>query len=195
MKGEAGKKDAGQRTWPTTCRLTPARLDWPSAVGNFVLNFSTLDYLVFALLKDNLPPEEFARMRDWHLKDRLSRIAQILADENYPTAKQTAFSSLVTLLDPIRELRNQIAHGHMCFHFDPNTKQGMPTIMVGKDLDTGSTPDSKHIHFEDLLSALKTLTCLIEQFQQFAGFTSSDHSKGPALTDAAAGAPPTVSRS
>ena len=44
--------------------ITPARLDWPSAIGHFLLNYGTLDYLVFVFLKDHLSPDEFANVRN-----------------------------------------------------------------------------------------------------------------------------------
>ncbi|MDX2079951.1 MAG: hypothetical protein SFU53_04145 [Terrimicrobiaceae bacterium] len=40
-------------------QILPARWDWPSAIGNFILNFGSLDYLVFVFLKDHLPAAEF----------------------------------------------------------------------------------------------------------------------------------------
>ena len=44
--------------------IMPERLDWSSAIGLFLINFGTLDYFVFVFLKDHLPPEEFARVKD-----------------------------------------------------------------------------------------------------------------------------------
>ena len=63
--------------------ILPDRLDWPSAIGNFLLNFGTLEYLVFVLLKDHLQPEEFDRVKEYHLKDRLNRIQQQLKQKGY----------------------------------------------------------------------------------------------------------------
>lgn len=75
--------------------ILPNRLDWPSAIGNFLLNFGTLEYLVFGFLKDHLRPEEFDRVKERHLKDRLNRIEQQLRDEGYPPHEQKAFAVLV----------------------------------------------------------------------------------------------------
>jgi hypothetical protein len=49
-------------------------------VGNYLLNFSTLDYLVFVFLKDRLTPSDFDKVKGWHFHDRLDRISQYLAD-------------------------------------------------------------------------------------------------------------------
>ena len=97
------------------------RLDWPPAIGNFLPNFGVLDYSVFAFLKDRLTSDEFVKIRDWHLKDRLDRIAKHMKKAKFPIEQQTGFSRLVARVDPLRELRNHIAHGHMLFSLDPDT--------------------------------------------------------------------------
>jgi len=49
--------------------ILPERLDWSSAIGLFLINFGTLEYLVFVFLKDHLPPEHFEKVRKLHFKD------------------------------------------------------------------------------------------------------------------------------
>src|SRR5205085_9794035 len=93
--------------------IVPARLDWPSTIGNFLLNFGTLDFLVFCFLKDHLSVEEFAKVKGWHFKDRLDRITQHMQEAKNPVEQQQEFAQLVTRLMPLRELRNHIAHGHL----------------------------------------------------------------------------------
>jgi hypothetical protein len=61
--------------------ILPNRLDWPSTIGNFPLNFGTLEYLVFVFLKDHLPPEEFDRVKEHHLKDGLPEVVRNGLDE------------------------------------------------------------------------------------------------------------------
>lgn len=153
--------------------IEPARLDWPSAIGNFLLNYGTLDFLVFCFLKDHLSPEEFAKVRNWHLKDRLRRIAQHLQEAKCSIEQQNEFAHLAGRLEPIRELRNHIAHGHMYFRFDEETRQPTVTVFRAKDVDTGWTPDAKHVEFPELLTGLETLNELIEGFQRVAGFKPS----------------------
>jgi len=150
--------------------ITPAHLNWPSTIGNLLLNYGTLDFLVFCFLRDQLSPEEFAKVRDWHLKDRLRRIAQHLQEVKCPAEQQNEFAQLARRLEPIRELRNHIAHGHMYFRIDEETKQLTVTVFRAKDLDTGWTPDAKHVELPELLAGLKTLNELIESFQSIAGF-------------------------
>jgi hypothetical protein len=138
--------------------ILPARLDWPSAIGNFLLNYGTLDHYVFGFLKDHLSPDEFARFKERRFKERVHRITQHLREEQYPAEQQAAFARLVERLDPIRELRNHIAHGHMYVRFDSETQKPTVTLFKAKDVDTGLLPDSKHVEFAELQSALTTLT-------------------------------------
>jgi len=150
--------------------IMPARLDWSSAIGNFMLNFGTLEYFVFVFLKDHLPSGEFDKVKQWHFQDRVNRITQYLAAARYPAKQQAAFAQLVERLEPIRELRNHIAHGHMYFHIDAETKQPTVTLFKAKDLDTGYLPGAKHVEFIELEEALEALPKLVEEFQLLAGF-------------------------
>ena len=59
----------------------PARWDWPSTIGSFILLFGTLEYFVIVFLKDRLTSDEFLKIREWHFKDRLARIARLLKDQ------------------------------------------------------------------------------------------------------------------
>ena len=154
--------------------ILPNRLDWPSAIGNFLLNFGTLEYLVFVFPKDHLPPEEFDRVREHHLKDRLNRIQEQLKQEGYPSDEQRAFAVLVEAIGPIRDLRNRLAHGHLYTRYDLQTKKWSVTVFQAKDVDAGFLPTSTHVEFEDLLTALERLTELVEKLQRFAGFKAEE---------------------
>ena len=37
--------------------ILSARLDWPSAIGNFILNYGALDWHVFVFLESRTPPK------------------------------------------------------------------------------------------------------------------------------------------
>ena len=152
--------------------IMPANLDWPSAIGHFLLNFGTLDYFVFVFLKKHLSPEEFADVKEKTFRERIRRIAQHLKDKNYPLEEQAAFARMVERVEPFRELRNHIAHGHMYLRLDADGKAAV-TVFKAKDLDMGYLPDSKHVEFEELERALETLPQLIEEFERLAGFKAS----------------------
>jgi hypothetical protein len=158
--------------------IVPARLDWPSAIGNFLLNFGTLDWHVFGFLKDHLAPEEFAKVREWHFKDRVGRITQLLQQPGFTAEQQNAFAQMLTRMEQVRELRNHIAHGHMHMQFDPKIMQAKVTVFKAKDLDMDSWPDAKHVEFSELLEAMKTLSELIEEFDRLSGFQGEWHDLG-----------------
>ncbi|HEX7858993.1 MAG TPA: hypothetical protein VF773_01560 [Verrucomicrobiae bacterium] len=122
--------------------LLPARLDWPSAIGNFLLNFGSLEWLVSVYLKDRLPAGEFERLRDWHFRDRLTRVAQEFANRSYPAEQQAAFRELVERIESIRELRNHIAHGHMRLGVDSATNLRVVTLSKARDIDMADSPDA-----------------------------------------------------
>src|SRR5688572_17161514 len=93
--------------------IMPARFDWPSTLGLFLLNFGILDYSIMVYLKDHLEPAEYEQVRNWHMKDRVVRISKHLSDNGCPTDERSEFESLSARLDPLRELRNHVAHGHL----------------------------------------------------------------------------------
>jgi hypothetical protein len=69
---------AGTTKIKPTASLMPARLDWPSVIGNFILNFGVLDLSVLDSLESRLTPEIFAKVKfgisaivGWLLKVRV----------------------------------------------------------------------------------------------------------------------------
>src|SRR5689334_8879303 len=136
------------------------RLSWASTIGNFLLNFSTLDLLVQDYLEDNLTAEEFVRFKDRHFQERIERIRKHVQNSGFDPTKRDEFERLSFRIESIREIRNHIAHGvlHLALNED-STKWSM-TISVPRDLDGGNTPDPQRLTFEELLKALKELTDL-----------------------------------
>ena len=53
------------------------------------------------------------------------------------------------------------------------TQKPTVTVFKAKDLDTGLSPESKHVEFAELQAALGTLNALIEEFQRLAGFKTA----------------------
>lgn len=153
--------------------IFPKRLDWPSAIGNFFLNFGTLEYMILVFLRDRVAPEDYSRACKRHLKDRLLLIAEHLEKNDVPVAQRAAFGDLCERLDPIREIRNHLAHGHFLFHWDLESKKPTITISRAIDLDAYEDPDTKHIGFEELRSAMDVLKDLNERFSELAGFKTS----------------------
>jgi hypothetical protein len=82
--------------------ITPSRIDWPSAIGSFLLSFGMLEHFVFVFLKDRLSEAEFDKVKERHLKDRLARIGQYLKEANCSATEQAAFVALATRVEPMR---------------------------------------------------------------------------------------------
>jgi hypothetical protein len=150
--------------------ILPARLDWPSTIGNFLLTFGTLDYLVAVLLKDNLERLEFEQFRERHFKDRVTRIARHFSESDYPKEIKEEFAHLLIRLNPIRDLRNHIAHGYMLARLDPDTNTLVTSVSLPKDLDQEYSQGTRHVTFNELHTNLTDLTELIEVFKKLAGF-------------------------
>ncbi len=154
--------------------VLPARWDWPSAIGNFMLQCGTVEYFVGVFLKDRLQDDEFEKVKRWHLKDRLSRIEQYMNDERYPVEERAAFEDLVRRLAPMRELRNHLAHGHLHGRLNVETEELRMSVFKASDLDTEDLEDARHVEFPELLAALGTISGLLKELEKLAGFVMED---------------------
>ena len=148
----------------------PDRLDWSSSIGLFLINYGTLDYFVFVFLKDRLSSDEFDQVKEQPFKTRVTRIAEHLRHEK----EREAFDRLMERVEPIRQLRNHLAHGHMYVCLEPGTLTPTVTVFRAKDVDTGLMPDATHVEFAELQAGLKTLGELIEEFRRIAGFADAN---------------------
>lgn len=148
----------------------PGRWDWPSTIGHFLLNFGTLEYFVFVFLEKQIPADEFEKKRKLHLKDRVDQMAEIIAKNGSKSDGQIPFSEIQRHLEPLRELRNLIAHGHM--YFGPGNENGSPSVTLSKarDFDAAHDSGSKRVKLSELVAACFELSKLLREFERLAGF-------------------------
>lgn len=149
--------------------MTPfwsARLDWPSAVGNFILIYGVLDWHLFVFLEKRLPPDQFARIRKEHFQERVLRIRKIVGVGDFSEEQKQAFDGFFARLEPIRVLRNHIAHGHLLVRTTENGETPVITLSLPKDLDATEAPGTRHLEFEELTKAQSELAALIDDFQK-----------------------------
>ena len=154
------------------------RLDWSSAIGLFIINFGTLDYLLFVFLESQLPPERLARIKSLCFQDRIAIIKTLVNRSRSPTEQQRAFAKFFHRLDPVRELRNRIAHGHLLVRVAKDGKTPVMTLSLPKDMDAAYAPASRHLEFRELTCALAELTALIEEVKKLSGLWSDEKGKG-----------------
>ena len=146
--------------------IMPARLDWPSVIGNFITNFGMLDLLVQDFMETLLSPEEFLKMKERPFFDRAERVKQRLAQDDCAVTNKPEFQDFFTRLDPLRETRNHIAHGILRIGLAPDQKTFVQTLSLPKDLDG---TEGRRVEFSELLAEVKTLNAFIEEFQRLAG--------------------------
>ncbi len=152
--------------------LIPARLDWASAIGNFITNFGILDMHVQDFLETLLSQAKFAKLKERPFHDRVERIKQRLGESDCTVLNKAKFAQFFHRLDTLRKTRNQIAHSVLRIGLVPGQKSRIQTLTLPKDL-AGSEAGRRHLEFAELVSELKTLTDLIEEFQRLAGFKTS----------------------
>jgi hypothetical protein len=72
--------------------------------------------------------------------------------------------------DPVRELRNHIAHGYTLFRLAKDGKTPAMTLSLPKDVDATYASETRHLEFRELTNALSELTELIEEFKKLSGW-------------------------
>jgi len=144
-------------------------LDWSSAIGLFIINFGTLDLLAQDFLQSILPPDEFTRFRDRCFHDRITRLKEHVTAADYPPEKKQAMAQFFARLEPVRELRNHIAHGLLRIGLAEDLKTPVLTLSLPRHLDGSNSPDTRHLTYQELSTASTALADLIEDFKNLFG--------------------------
>jgi hypothetical protein len=154
--------------------IMPDRPTWASTIGLFIINFGTLDLHVQDYLENNLSPEEFAKFKDCHFHDRVERVRRHSEQPGFAAAKREEFQQFALRLEPIRVIRNHIAHGLLRMSLAEDKKSCVVTISLPRDLAGSDTPAARHLTIEELLKASAELTELIEAFAKWEGTWVTD---------------------
>ena len=156
----------------------PGRLDWFSAVGNFILNYGVLDWHVLIFLESRLSPDQFSKIKNEHFQARIARVKDLVNAGDCSARQKQDFARFFQRLDPVCELRNHIAHGHLLVRVTKDGKTPVLTLSLPKNLDSNYAPDTRHLEFSVLTSALTELAALIEEFQKLSGGWRNETSMG-----------------
>lgn len=149
--------------------IFPGKIDWFSAVGNLILNFGTLEFLLFSFLEKHLDAGEFEGSKKLHFKDRLSIVANCLEKEGLPTADRKQWDRCVNELESLRQLRNHVAHGHLTVNLLAGVEPRV-TISLPRDLDSPLDGDFRQLGFDELRDGLDQLSKATELFQRLSRF-------------------------
>jgi hypothetical protein len=147
-------------------QIFAAQAGWASVIGNFIIKFGQLEYFVCVYIKDRLPTElDPALTKKTDLSKRLKWIRKDFV-ENNPT-QLSAFDQWRDDLEPLRVLRNHIAHGYFLFTQVDNK----PAICVCqvKDLDDES---GRRLTLDELQTQTAVLSSLVQQIQDLTGWKS-----------------------
>lgn len=86
---------------------------WAHAIGDFLLCFGVLEHKLFCFLGDRSEAKELGRLKNLHFKDRIAMVQRFVAAEVIQSQRKQGFDQWLKRLEPIRELRNQLAHGYL----------------------------------------------------------------------------------
>jgi hypothetical protein len=145
------------------------RLDWASAIGLFIINYGTLELHILNYLESILSPQELVKFKDRHFRDRVERICEHVRQPGFSAEKREEFEKLFRRLEPIRELRNHIAHGLMLMTLAEDQKTWTVTLSLPRDMAGTNSPEARHLSFAELRKASTDLTDLTEDFKKWDG--------------------------
>ncbi len=142
-------------------RIFPAQSTWDSSVGNFILGFGAMELDLLAFLSRHLSDDDFDKVRDLHFKDRVSRTLAIVKEGGFSKEVQNDFARLAKAIEPLREIRNHLAHAHMTIIQDDDMATGLKasrmTLSLPKDFDRPFDSETWHMTFEELNDARQRL--------------------------------------
>jgi hypothetical protein len=145
---------------------TPDLKDWYWSIGHFVMNFGHLEFLVFAYLEKHVSTAEFEQMRKTSFQNRIEKVAQLFGTSPERT---TRFAAFAQRLEPIRNVRNHVAHGFLEFGFSP-TAELFLDIARAKDSDRMLDPVTEKVTYHDLWIHVHALGDLITEFQRLTNY-------------------------
>jgi hypothetical protein len=82
--------------------IMPARLDWSSLIGLFILNHGVLEEHFFNFLHSRMATEGFSIVKKESFSYRAKQIRKLVAIDGHHPVKQTEFASFFERLEPVR---------------------------------------------------------------------------------------------
>lgn len=160
---------------PATSNSTLHTVAW--MIGQLLMNFGILDQLVFNVLQNELPEQDYAPMKKWHLTDRVERMIELLNAKDESKAHQEQLKLWHEAFFPARDLRNHLVHGYLLLTASPERKTVYLRIRQARDWDENAGEGVSEIGFDELNQCFERLNALITQLQTWAGFESETQSK------------------
>ena len=143
--------------------IFPARWDWPSTIGNFILNFSALDVALIEILKRCLPEDKWAALRKRSFQERAERFRDIVVHDSRFDSHRPAFLAFLDRLEPIRDLRNHLAHATLVRHLSEDGQSCTQTLSLPRDVHGLDPNDARDVTFDELFAQLQPLADLTSQ--------------------------------
>jgi hypothetical protein len=139
-----------------------------SAIGLYIVNFGTLEYLTSGYLYDHLPEEEYTRVEKQHFTDRVEKVLSHISAFRQDSATLKAITNFRRKLAPLRDLRNNIAHGYLLVK---TPDQGMPSLIVANPrIQSLPRATSSDVTLQDIFRALKELDDATEILKSLLGY-------------------------
>ena len=152
---------------------TPDRFDWPSTIGNFILNFGALELAVLETLKRALPEARWGRLAKLSFHERVHCLRRLIEDSRFD-AHRADFLRFFERLEPMRDLRNHLAHAVMTNTVSEDLNTCTQALKLPHQVSGLSNEECRGVCFEELFQQLQPLADLTSELialQKQSGLT------------------------
>jgi hypothetical protein len=143
--------------------MLPCRWDWPSSIGSFLLQFGHLEFLVSVYLQNRLPADGFEAVRRKPFDEQVQCAGELFAAT---PERREAYGQFRQQLDPLRKLRNQIAHGTMHVVLRPDESVPAAGIVQTRDQSACCSRETEMVTLPKLCEQLQALSGALTEFQR-----------------------------
>ena len=154
-------------------QVLPQNIDWPSFIGNFILNYGALDLALTDVLKRRLPEECWNALTKKSFHERVLRLGKLAGEQPEMIAQKQQWDSLIHSLKPLRDFRNLLAHSTLVHTLSEDGRTVTQTLSFTDDV-SASKDERQRVTFEELLSQAAVLADIIGELLSLDGECRGD---------------------
>ncbi len=152
--GIAGIDTSGLRA------VLPQRLDWPSVIGLFILNFGNLELALVNILKLRSKPESKKAVIKKSFHEKIRCLEHLAESHSSMAEKRAQWKDLIVRMDAIRDLRNHLSHSTLVHSVSEDLKSLKQVLCLTQDVSADAA-DALRVTFEELFNQNQLMADLL----------------------------------
>ncbi len=140
--------------------VLPQRLDWPSVMGLFMLNFGHLELALSDILKLRSRPESKNAVIKKSFHEKIRCLQQLAGQHPAMVAKRDQWEALIVRMDAIRDLRNHLSHSTLLHSVAEDFKTLIQVLCLTQDV-SANVSNTLRLTFEELFDQNQRLADVV----------------------------------